>query len=103
MKIHVKIYDKSKDKEGDKAEQDDFLVPNPVTEFSEASLPRYLVEQLQASPNFERPTPIQSQAWPVILSGRDMVGIAATGSGKTLAFILPAIVHVNDQPLLEVS
>jgi ATP-dependent RNA helicase DDX5/DBP2 len=30
-----------------------------------------------------------------------MVGIAATGSGKTLAFILPAIVHVNDQPLLE--
>ena len=32
-----------------------------------------------------------------------MVGIAATGSGKTLAFILPAIVHVNDQPLLEVS
>lgn len=37
------------------------------------------------------------------MSGRDMVGIAATGSGKTLAFILPAIVHVNDQPLLEVS
>lgn len=35
------------------------------------------------------------------MSGRDMVGIAATGSGKTLAFILPAIVHVNDQPLLE--
>lgn len=32
-----------------------------------------------------------------------MVGIAATGSGKTLAYILPAIVHVNDQPLLEVS
>lgn len=30
-----------------------------------------------------------------------MVGIAATGSGKTLAFILPAIVHVNSQELLE--
>ena len=30
-----------------------------------------------------------------------MVGIAATGSGKTLAFLLPAIVHVNDQPVLE--
>ena len=30
-----------------------------------------------------------------------MVGIAATGSGKTLAFILPAIVHVNAQELLE--
>jgi ATP-dependent RNA helicase DDX5/DBP2 len=50
---------------------------------------------------FEKPTPIQSQAWPIVLSGRDMVGIAATGSGKTLAFILPAIVHVNAQDLLE--
>mmetsp|Transcript_15741 Transcript_15741/g.19792 ORF Transcript_15741/g.19792 Transcript_15741/m.19792 type:complete len:82 (+) Transcript_15741:480-725(+) len=35
------------------------------------------------------------------MSGRDITGIAATGSGKTLAFILPAIVHVNDQPCLE--
>lgn len=39
----------------------------------------------------------------MILSGNDMVGIAATGSGKTLAYALPAIVHVNDQPLLEVK
>jgi len=34
------------------------------------------------------------------LSGRDMIGIAETGSGKTLAFLLPAIVHINAQPLL---
>lgn len=34
------------------------------------------------------------------MSGRDMVGIAETGSGKTLSFILPAIVHINNQPLL---
>lgn len=32
-----------------------------------------------------------------------MVGIAATGSGKTLAFMLPAIVHVNEQKLVEVK
>jgi superfamily II DNA/RNA helicase len=32
-----------------------------------------------------RPTPIQSQAWPILLSGNDLVGIAQTGSGKTLA------------------
>ena len=36
-------------------------------------------------------------AWPVVLSGRDVFGIAQTGSGKTLAFILPAIVNVLGQ------
>ena len=35
--------------------------------------------------NFTKPTPIQSQGWPMALSGRDVVGIAQTGSGKTLA------------------
>jgi superfamily II DNA/RNA helicase len=32
-----------------------------------------------------RPTPIQSQAWPILLTGNDLVGIAQTGSGKTLS------------------
>lgn len=49
---------------------------------------------------FKHPTPIQSQGWPIALSGRDMVGIASTGSGKTLSYILPAIVHINHQPRL---
>ena len=44
---------------------------------------------------FQIPSPIQSQCWPIVLSGRDIVGIAATGSGKTLAFLLPALVHVQ--------
>ena len=43
---------------------------------------------------------IQSQAWPIALSGVDMVGIARTGSGKTLAFVLPAIIHIMAQPEL---
>lgn len=34
---------------------------------------------------FDQPTAIQSQGWPIALSGRDLVGIAQTGSGKTLA------------------
>jgi len=50
---------------------------------------------------FSAPTAIQSQGWPMAMSGRDMVGIAETGSGKTLAYILPAIVHINAQPFLE--
>ncbi|CAF4555686.1 unnamed protein product, partial [Rotaria magnacalcarata] len=44
-----------------------------------------------------RPTPIQSQAWPILLSGQDLVGIAQTGSGKTLSFILPALIHSAGQ------
>ncbi len=49
---------------------------------------------------FEKPTPIQAQSWPIILSGRDMIGIASTGSGKTIAFLLPALVHIAAQPPL---
>lgn len=36
------------------------------------------------------------------LLGRDLIGVAETGSGKTLAYILPAIVHINAQPILGV-
>ena len=49
----------------------------------------------------KRPTPIQAQAIPVIMSGRDMIGIAKTGSGKTLAFLMPMFRHISDQPELE--
>lgn len=51
--------------------------------------------------NFEKPTPIQCQAIPAIMSGRDLIGIAKTGSGKTVAFVLPMFRHILDQPALE--
>jgi superfamily II DNA/RNA helicase len=35
------------------------------------------------------------------LSGRNCIGIAKTGSGKTISFLLPAIVHINNQPMLQ--
>lgn len=74
-------------------------VPKPVSTFDEASFPDYVLEQVKRM-GFEAPTAIQVQGWPVALSGRDMVGIAATGSGKTLAFLLPGVVHINAQPYL---
>src|SRR5438105_4145406 len=40
---------------------------------------------------FEAPTPIQAQAIPSALAGKDVIGCAATGTGKTLAFVLPII------------
>ena len=74
-------------------------VPRPVETFDEASFPQYVLSEVKAQ-GFPRPTAIQSQGWPMALSGRDVVGIAETGSGKTLTYCLPAIVHINAQPLL---
>jgi ATP-dependent RNA helicase DDX5/DBP2 len=74
-------------------------VPKPVTSFDEAGFPNYVMNEVKAQ-GFENPTAIQAQGWPMALSGRDVVGIAETGSGKTLAYCLPAIVHINAQPLL---
>ncbi|KAL4743819.1 Phosphomethylpyrimidine kinase-domain-containing protein [Aspergillus similis] len=74
-------------------------VPRPVETFDEAGFPQYVLSEVKAQ-GFEKPTAIQSQGWPMALSGRDVVGIAETGSGKTLSYCLPAIVHINAQPLL---
>ena len=40
---------------------------------------------------FKQPTPIQSETFNIILSGKDIVGIAQTGTGKTVAFMLPIL------------
>ena len=74
-------------------------IPKPVRTFEQACLPMAVLTQLQRL-GFEAPTAIQSQGWPMAMSGRDMIGIAETGSGKTLAYLLPAIVHINAQPKL---
>ncbi|KAJ5456193.1 hypothetical protein N7530_011467 [Penicillium desertorum] len=74
-------------------------VPRPVKTFDEAGFPAYVLSEVKAQ-GFDAPTAIQSQGWPMALSGRDVVGIAETGSGKTLSYCLPAIVHINAQPLL---
>jgi ATP-dependent RNA helicase DDX5/DBP2 len=74
-------------------------VPKPVTTFDEAGFPSYVMNEVKQQ-GFAAPTAIQAQGWPMALSGRDVVGIAETGSGKTLTYCLPAIVHINAQPLL---
>ncbi|SCZ88988.1 BZ3500_MvSof-1268-A1-R1_Chr1-1g00876 [Microbotryum saponariae] len=47
---------------------------------------------------YAKPTPIQSASFPVMMGGRDVVGIAETGSGKTVAFGVPAIQHILSLP-----
>ncbi|KXJ28996.1 probable ATP-dependent RNA helicase DDX43 [Exaiptasia diaphana] len=75
----------------------DRFIPNPVKTFEEAfqDYPDILREIKKAG--FTTPSPIQCQAWPVIMSGLDLIGIAQTGTGKTLAFLLPAFLHIDGQ------
>jgi ATP-dependent RNA helicase DeaD len=58
--------------------------------FASLGLPAELVAGL-ASLGYEEPTPIQREAIPILLSGRDLLGMAATGTGKTAAFALPLL------------
>ncbi|XP_009367550.2 DEAD-box ATP-dependent RNA helicase 20 isoform X1 [Pyrus x bretschneideri] len=74
-------------------------VPKPIKSFRDTGFPEYVLEEVTKA-GFVEPTPIQAQGWPMALKGRDLIGIAETGSGKTLAYLLPAIVHVNAQPIL---
>lgn len=68
---------------------EDAPVP-PAATFAEMSLSAPLVKALEAM-SFAKPTPIQSIAVPVGLTGRDICGAAETGSGKTAAFLIPCV------------
>ncbi len=47
---------------------------------------------------YSHPTPIQNQAIPLVLAGRDLLGLAQTGTGKTAAFVLPILQLLNKHP-----
>ena len=61
--------------------------------FSEFGFDPDLMEGINAM-GFESPTPIQEQAIPAILEGKDIIGSAQTGTGKTAAFLLPVIQNI---------
>lgn len=71
-------------------------IPPPIKHFRDMKFPPAILKYLK-SKGINRPTPIQVQGLPVVLSGRDMIGIAFTGSGKTLAFSLPLIMFALEE------
>lgn len=65
--------------------------------FSQLGLPDTIVHALQKM-NFTKPTPIQAQAIPLALSGKDVLGSAQTGTGKTAAYSIPLIANILAMP-----
>ena len=56
------------------------------------------IQRALSAENYATPTPIQTQAIPLLLAGRDLLGIAQTGTGKTAAFVLPILQQLAAQP-----
>ena len=63
--------------------------------FSELNLNEQVLEALDAM-RFEECTPVQEQAIPVILEGRDLIAVAQTGTGKTAAYLLPILNKLSE-------
>ncbi|CAO2634223.1 Probable ATP-dependent RNA helicase DDX43, partial [Lemmus lemmus] len=74
-------------------------IPNPICKFEDVfqSYPEVMENIKRAG--FQKPTPIQSQAWPIVLQGIDLIGVAQTGTGKTLSYLMPGFIHLDSQPL----
>ncbi|MEL7216360.1 MAG: DEAD/DEAH box helicase [Pseudomonadota bacterium] len=69
-----------------------------MTDFAVLGLSDQLVGQLSAM-GLTKPTPIQTQAIPALLEGRDVMGLAQTGTGKTAAFGLPLVQYLYANPM----
>lgn len=65
-------------------------IPPPILSFKDMGFPSEIIDALN-SKGILKPSQIQMQGLPIILQGRDLIGIAFTGSGKTMVFILPMI------------
>lgn len=63
--------------------------------FEELGLNTHVLDALKPL-GYDEPTPIQGQTIPLILSGRDVLGVAQTGTGKTAAFALPIVHHLAE-------
>ena len=68
-----------------------------MTKFTDLGLSPAILAALAAK-NYDTPTPIQVQAIPALLEGRDLCGIAQTGTGKTAAFALPSLMRLAANP-----
>ncbi|WP_294243218.1 DEAD/DEAH box helicase, partial [uncultured Chryseobacterium sp.] len=66
--------------------------------FEFLGLSHHLIKSVQKL-GYLKPFPIQEQAVPVILQGKDLIGIAQTGSGKTAGFVMPILEKLQNETL----
>jgi ATP-dependent RNA helicase DeaD len=66
----------------------------PITDFASLGLPGPIMAAV-SEVGYETPSPIQAEAIPLLLSGRDLLGQAQTGTGKTAAFALPLLARID--------
>lgn len=71
--------------------------PVPVARWSQLGLTTDVMNFIMRDLKYELPTPIQAQAIPAIMSGRDVIGISKTGSGKTISYLLPLLRQIKAQ------
>ena len=92
---------------GDKIDINRFINKAEIKEKTEIPAPRYefndlkiqdILKQSIARRGFTMPTPIQDLSIPLILEGKDVVGLADTGTGKTAAFLIPMINKILKDP-----
>ena len=65
-----------------------------IDSFDKLNLSKQLLSAITEL-GFTTPTPVQNESFSVIMSGKDVVGIAQTGTGKTLAYVLPILQQLN--------
>jgi len=92
---------------GDKIDVNRFINKAEVKEEAEIFVPRYkfndlniqnILKQSIVKRGFTTPTPIQDLSIPLILEGKDVVGLANTGTGKTAAFLIPMVNKILKNP-----
>src|SRR5574343_1787994 len=72
-----------------------FRTPLPAMTFSQLGLAAPLLQALDTL-GYQEPTPVQAQAIPAVLAGRDLMAAAQTGTGKTAGFALPLLQRLAD-------
>jgi ATP-dependent RNA helicase DDX47/RRP3 len=101
-----KVLDASEDEKPSESVEDEEEVAESVTKkeqvvvdksFADLGIIDSLCEACEKM-GFKKPTPIQEQAIPLALEGRDVIGLAETGSGKTAAFALPILQALMEKP-----